>query len=166
MAGHNFAGTTCGSRHGRPDRRLGEENTRAALFEPCQRKETFAVQASRIQGAPVRRVGVHPGHARRQGLVKTGYAKGVPMGGDLPQRGPRPRPSWCGREDLRPAISIASQIVKGWTRAARASRRSRRGLASDRKPAKATGMVRRSAARWTSRCTYTNTIGAVELKTV
>jgi hypothetical protein len=61
-----------------------EENTRASLFDAMQRRETFAVSGPHIK---VRLFGGWEYAADMLGSadwVKTGYAKGVPMGSDLP----------------------------------------------------------------------------------
>ena len=61
-----------------------EENTREAIFAAMQRKETFATSGVRIR---VRFFGgwdFAPGVLQSKDWVRTGYANGVPMGGDLP----------------------------------------------------------------------------------
>src|SRR5262249_37054251 len=62
-----------------------EENTRASIFDAMQRKETFAVSGPHIKvrlfgGWEYTATDMLPGND----WVKTGYTKGVPMGGDLP----------------------------------------------------------------------------------
>ena len=60
-----------------------EENTRESLFAAMQRKETFGTSGVRIK---VRMFGgweFTPAVLNAKDWVKTGYAKGVPMGGDL-----------------------------------------------------------------------------------
>jgi hypothetical protein len=61
-----------------------EENTRASIFDAMQRKETYATTGSRIT---VRFFGgweFDKKDATSRLPAKAGYAKGVPMGGDLP----------------------------------------------------------------------------------
>ena len=61
-----------------------EENTRNAIFAALKRKETFATSGTRIR---VRMFGgwtFGPRTLQRPGWVADAYAKGVPMGGDLP----------------------------------------------------------------------------------
>lgn len=93
------------------------ENTREALFEGMQKKETYATTGTRI---PVRFFGgwsYDKDDVFRPDAVEIGYSKGVPMGGDLP---PRPeavdapifmvgaiKDPWSGNLDR-------IQIVKGW----------------------------------------------------
>ena len=101
--------------------------------------------------------------------VKTGYAKGVPMGGDLPRRQgqgadlhrlgvegpdlrqPRPHPDRQGLEQERP--ELREGLRRGLVRRSQAGQ-----------------VVRHRAAVGNTvdvaNATYTNTIGAVELKKV
>jgi hypothetical protein len=93
------------------------ENTREALFEAMQKKETYATTGTRIT---VRLFGGWEYGADdvfRPDAVSIGYARGVPMGGDLPRRpdGKQApvfmvgalKDSWSGNLDR-------IQIVKGW----------------------------------------------------
>ena len=84
MAGHNFA--TIDVRYENPAGLTGvwaEENTRAAIWDAMYRKETFGVSGPHIK---VRLFGGWDtaGPRRAKDWVKQPYAKGVPMGGDLP----------------------------------------------------------------------------------
>jgi Protein of unknown function (DUF3604) len=61
-----------------------EENTRASIFDAMQRKETYATTGSRMI---VRFFGgwdFEPNDANSRQPARAGYAKGIPMGGDLP----------------------------------------------------------------------------------
>ncbi len=119
MAGHIFAGG---------DIRLmnpagltaiwAEENTRASLFDGMQRKETFATSGVRMK---VRFFGGFEVRRRRSGKhknwVKTAYANGVPMGGDLPApKAGRQAPTfmvWAVKDPTSGNLDRV-QIVKGW----------------------------------------------------
>ena len=94
-----------------------EENTREAIFAAMQRKETFATSGVRIK---VRFFGgwdFAPGVLQRKDWVRTGYAKGVPMGGDLPAaKSKAPTFIVWGVKDPDDAKLDRIQIVKGWTR--------------------------------------------------
>jgi len=93
------------------------ENTREALFEAMQKKETYATTGTRIT---VRFFGgweYSEDAAFRPDAVKIGYKKGVPMGGDLP-KAPTGKEApvfmlgalkdpWSGNLDR-------IQVVKGW----------------------------------------------------
>ena len=93
------------------------ENTREALFEAMQKKETYATTGTRIT---VRFFGgwdYGEDEVFRPDAVAIGYRKGVPMGGDLPvapsgARAPvfmvgAAKDPWSGNLDR-------VQIVKGW----------------------------------------------------
>ena len=170
MAGHNFAGIDV--RLESPAGLTGvwaEENTRASLFEAMQRKETFAVSGPHIK---VRLFGGWEYISDMLGdkdWVKTSYAKGVPMGGDLPPaRAKAPTFMVWAVKDPTSGNLDRIQIVKGWTRSGQSFEKVFDVVwAGDRKPAKGTGVVRPIGSTVdVENATYTNTIGAVELKTV
>jgi hypothetical protein len=96
-----------------------EENTRASLFEAMQRKETFAVSGPHIK---VRLFGGWEYTAAMladAGWVKAGYARGVPMGGDLPPaKGEAPTFMVWAVKDPTSGNLDRIQIVKGWLDAA------------------------------------------------
>jgi hypothetical protein len=95
-----------------------EANTRESIFAALGRKETFGTSGPRI------RVRVFGGWdftmadlADEQALVSAGYARGVPMGGDLPARpdaAPAPRLLVQARMDPNSAPLQRLQIIKGW----------------------------------------------------
>ncbi len=93
-----------------------EKNARDTIWDALARRETFGTSGTRIK---VRFFGSfdYPDrlHANPD-LVKIGYAKGVPMGGDLkpPVSGKTPRfVVWATRDpDSAPLQKV--QIVKGW----------------------------------------------------
>ena len=106
-----------------------EENTRAAIFAAFKRREVYATTGSRMQ---VRFFGgweFDEADARAVDLAEIGYAKGVPMGGDLASRPPAPaglRRLFRGRAHEAPTFLVQAvksptganldrvQIVKGW----------------------------------------------------
>jgi hypothetical protein len=146
-----------------------EENTRASLFEGMQRKETFAVTGPHIK---VRFFGgwqYEPDVVKQQDWVKTGYAKGVPMGGDLPP-GNAKAPSfivWAMKDPTSGNLDRI-QIVKGWSKSGQSFEKVFDVVwAGDRKPNKWTGVVPPIGSTVDiETATYTNSIGAVELKNV
>jgi hypothetical protein len=146
-----------------------EENTRASLFEGMKRKETFAVTGPHIQ---VRFFGgweYAPDAAKQTDWVKTGYAKGVPMGGDLPPAKAK-APTFMVQAVKDPSSGNLDriQIVKGWTKSGQSFEKIFDVVwAGDRKADKWTGVVPPIGSTVdVAKATYTNTIGAVELATV
>jgi hypothetical protein len=146
-----------------------EENTRAALFEAMKRKETFAVTGPHIK---VRFFGgweYTPAMAADKDWVKTGYAKGVPMGGDLPPAiGKAPTFIVWAVKDPTSGNLDRIQIVKGWSKSGQSFEKIFDvAWAGYRKPDKWTGVVPPIGSTVdVEKATYTNTIGSVELQTV
>ncbi len=146
-----------------------EENTRASLFEGIKRKETFAVSGPHIK---VRLFGgweYTVDMLADKDWVKTGYAKGVPMGGDLPPaKGKAPTFVVWAVKDPTAGNLDRIQIVKGWTKSGQSFEKIFDVVwAGDRKADKWTGVVPPIGSTVdVENATYTNTIGAVELKTV
>ena len=134
-----------------------------------QRKETFAVSGPHIK---VRLFGgweYTSDMLSDKDWVKTSYAKGVPMGGDLPPaRAKAPTFMVWAVKDPTSGNLDRIQIVKGWTRSGQSFEKVFDVVwAGDRKPAKGTGVVPPIGSTVdVENATYTNTIGAVELKTV
>ncbi|NLS07096.1 DUF3604 domain-containing protein [Rhizobium sp. P32RR-XVIII] len=163
-----------------------EENSRESIFNAMKRKETFAVSGPHIK---VRFFGgwnyadgetadqrrdfwkSTPDWIKDRDWVKAAYAQGVPMGGDL-----APLPSG----DKTPSFAIWAvkdptsgnldriQIVKGWAKSGQSFEKVFDvAWAGDRTPDKWTGVVPPiGSTADVEKATYTNTIGAVELKTV
>ena len=61
-----------------------EENTRESIFAAMQRKETFATSGVRIKLRMFGGWDFKPDVLNRKDWAAVGYARGVPMGGDLP----------------------------------------------------------------------------------
>ena len=146
-----------------------EENTRASIFDAMKRKETFGTSGVRIR---VRLFGgweYSPDVLNSKDWVKTGYAKGVPMGGDLPARkGNAPTFIVWAVKDPKDGNLDRIQIIKGWSKSGQSFEKVYDVVWSgDRKPDPATGKV--PAVGNTvdvKNASYTDTIGAVELKKV
>ena len=146
-----------------------EENTRASIFEGMKRRETFAVSGPHIK---VRLFGGWQYTAAMlsdKDWVKTAYAKGVAMGGDLPPAaGKAPTFMVWAVKDPTSGNLDRIQIVKGWAKNGQSFEKIFDVVWSgDRKADKWTGVVPPVGNTVdVENATYTNTIGAVELKTV
>jgi hypothetical protein len=146
-----------------------EENTRAALFEGMSRKETFAVTGPHIKVRVFGGWEYAPDMLADKDWVKTGYAKGVPMGGDLPPAKAK-APTfivWAVKDPTSGNLDRI-QIVKGWTKNGQSFEKIFDIVwAGDRKPDKWSGVVPPIGSTVdVEKATYTNTIGSVELQTV
>jgi Protein of unknown function (DUF3604) len=146
-----------------------EENTRDAIFAAMKRKETYSTSGVRI---PVRFFGgweFDPVALKQKDWVKNCYAKGVPMGGDLlPAKAKAPTFVVWATKDPTSANLDRIQIIKGWSKNGQSFERIYDvAWSGKREPDPATGKLPAvgNTVNLTS-ATYTNTIGAVELKTV
>ena len=146
-----------------------EENTRESIFAAMLRKETFGTSGIRIK---VRLFGgwdYKPEVLNQKDWVKTGYAKGVPMGGDLrPKAGRAPTFIVWAVKDPDDGNLDRIQVIKGWTKSGQIFEKIYDvAWSGNRKPDPVSGKV--PAVGNTvdvKNATYTNTIGAVELKKV
>jgi len=170
MAGHVFAGLDV--RLENPAGLTGiwaEENTRASLFESMQRKETFGTSGPHIK---VRFFGgweYSPEVVKQKDWVKTGYEKGVPMGADLTApKGKAPSFIVWAVKDPTSGNLDRIQIVKGWAKNGQTFEKIFDVTwAGNRKPDPFTGKVPPIGSTVNLQTAkYTNTLGAVELKTV
>jgi hypothetical protein len=92
------------------------ENTRAAIFDAMERRETYATTGTRMT---VRFFGgwdFRPTDAQNRMPAAIGYSKGVPMGGDLsnPPSGKSPTFLVGAMKDPMGANIDRIQIIKGW----------------------------------------------------
>jgi hypothetical protein len=142
------------------------ENTRKALFDAMMRKETYATTGSRmivrffggwdfVQSDAVSRL-----------PAGTGYAKGVPMGGDLgAASGKAPTFLVAARKDPYSGNLDRIQIVKGWLDANGGRREKIYDVAwsGERKPSRSGRLPVVGNTVNVAEATWTNTIGAPEL---
>jgi hypothetical protein len=157
-----------------------EENTRESIFAAMQRKETFGTSGVRIKvrlfGGWDFRLDV----LKQKDWVKTAYANGVPMGGDLPPpKGKAPSFVVWAVKDPDDANLDRVQIIKGWTKNGQIFEKIYDVAWSGDRVLARGGPVRDILYRGgdlklppvgntvdIKNATYKNTIGAVELKTV
>lgn len=147
-----------------------EENTRESIFAAMQRREVFATSGVRI---PVRLFGGWKFDDRLwtdKDWVRTAYANGVPMGGDLSANPAGKAPSFVvwAVKDPDDANLDRVQIVKGWTKSGQIFEKVYDvAWSGNRKADPKTGKVPAVGSTVDiPKATYTNTIGAAELKKV
>jgi hypothetical protein len=144
-------------------------NTRAAIFDAMMRKETYSTSGPRMT---VRMFGGwnFTDADFKGNWVKTGYDKGTPMGGDLFSAKGAPRFMVSALKDPMGANLDRVQMVKGWLDAKGVLREqvynivwsdpAKRTLGANGKIPAVGDTVDLATA------TYTNSIGAPELRTV
>jgi hypothetical protein len=163
-----------------------EQNTRESIFNAMQRKETFAVSGPHIkvrffggwnyaENATIEQRRQFwknvPDWIKERDWVKAAYAQGVPMGGDLtPLPAGDKAPSfavWAVKDPTSGNLDRI-QIVKGWTKSGQSFEKVFDvAWAGDREPDKWSGVVPPIGNTVDiEKATYTNSIGAVELKSV
>ena len=149
-----------------------EENTRASIFDAMQSKETYATTGSRII---VRFFGGWEFSSKDAGNrlpANVGYARGVPMGGNLtaaPEGKKAPNFLVAALKDPIGGNLDRIQIIKGWLDAKGELQEKVYDVAwsDDRKPDAKTGKVPDVGSTVDiANATWTNTIGDPELITV
>ena len=170
MSGYNFSGIDV-----RTETTAGltgvwaEENTRTSIFDAMKRRETFAVSGPHIKVRFFGGWGYTPAMLAARDWVKEGYAKGVPMGSDLPPAaGKAPTFVVWAVKDPTSGNLDRIQIIKGWTVNGQSFERVYDvAWSGTRKAGKWTGVVGPVGSTVNlETATYTNTIGSVELKKV
>ena len=94
-----------------------EENTRASIFDAMQRKETYATTGSRMTVRFFGGWAFEAADAETRLPAKAGYAKGVPMGGELsapPEGKDAPTFLVAALKDAMGGNLDRIQIIKGW----------------------------------------------------
>ncbi len=148
-----------------------EENTRASIFDAMQRKETYATTGSRMI---VRFFGgwkFDEKDANSRLPAKAGYAKGVPMGGNLaatPEGKTTPTFLVAALKDPIGGNLDRIQIIKGWVDAKGGMQEKVYDVAwsGDRKVDDKGKLTSVGNTVDVANATWTNTIGATELATV
>jgi len=146
-----------------------EENTREAIFDAMKRRETFGTSG------PLIRVRLFGGwdfteaEVKGPGFIKAGYARGVPMGGDLkPASGKAPTFMVTAIKDPKSGNLDRVQIVKGWVDAKGAQHEKIYDVAwsGERKPDPKTGKLPPVGNTVdAAKGDYSNSIGSAELAT-
>jgi hypothetical protein len=93
-----------------------QENTRESLFNAMARKEVYATTGTRITVRVFAGWDFEPEEVERPDFAAQGYARGVPMGGDLRSAPSGAAPSFMIRalRDPDSANLDRVQVIKGW----------------------------------------------------
>ncbi len=170
MAGHDFGGIDV--RLMSPGGLTGvwaEENTRASIWDAMYRKETFGVSGPHIKVRFFAGWNYVPEMLGQKDWVRDAYAKGVPMGGDLPpMKSKAPTFVVWAVKDPTSGNLDRIQVIKGWTKEGQSFEKVFDvAWSGNRKPDKWTGKVPPIQSTVdTDNATYKNTVGSVELKRV
>jgi hypothetical protein len=149
-----------------------EENTRASLWDAMYRKETFGVSGPHIKVRLFGGWGYGKDILDARDWVHQSYAGGVPMGADLPSMpataGAAPTFVVWAVKDPTSGNLDRIQVIKGWSQNGQSFEKIYDVVwAGNRKRDPVTGRV--AAIQSTvdlEKATYTNSVGATELKTV
>jgi hypothetical protein len=148
-----------------------QSNTRESIYDALRRRETFATSGTRLKFRFFGGWSFPKELQQQKDWISTAYAKGVPMGGDLPARPLQASgPSFAiwAVKDANSGNLDRVQVIKVWEKDGQQNEKVFDVVwAGQRKPDSKTGKllpVGDSVDLRTGK--YTNTIGAAELETV
>ncbi len=118
-----------------------QSNTREAIWDAIKKRETFATSGPRIK---VRLFGGYGygNNYKDHSFIEDGYAKGVPMGGDLKKvNGKTPQfIVWAIKDPIGPGLDRI-QIIKGWMEKGKMKEKIYNVAVSDKRQIKDDGSV-------------------------
>ncbi|MEG0822218.1 MAG: DUF3604 domain-containing protein [Burkholderiaceae bacterium] len=145
------------------------DNTREALWDAMARKEVYATTGTRLVVRVFGGYDFMPKDLERSDFAANGYAKGVPMGGELPSAPAGQAPGFLvvARRDADGANLDRLQMVKGWLDARGVPQETVIDLAwsGPRKPGKDGKLAPVGNTVNVREASYTNSIGAPYLAT-
>jgi Protein of unknown function (DUF3604) len=147
------------------------ENTREAIFDAMDRKETYATTGTRMMVRFFGGFDFEPGDANNRMPARIGYTKGVPMGGDLAKAPEGKAPTFlvAALKDPIGANLDRVQIIKGWVgKDGKTQERIHDVAVSGDREIGADGRCKTSVGSTVDveNATWTNTIGTGEMITV
>ena len=145
------------------------DNTREALFDAMERKETYATTGSRMRVRMFGGWNFTLADMNNRQPAFAGYSKGVPMGSELPPKDMKQSPSFMvfALRDPQGANLDRIQIVKGWHDGKQMQEKVYDvSWSGERKPDKKGRLPAVGNTVNAANATWSNTIGASELGTV
>lgn len=145
-----------------------EANTRGHIYDALKRKETYATSGGRIQVRFFGGYEFEKNYKNHESMVKAGYKKGVPMGGELSTSTGKTAPTfivWAAK-DASSANLDRIQVIKGWYQNGQLQEKIYNVALSDNRKVNADGSVPNNGATVNMKTgAWSADKGAVELQT-